>query len=137
MSPESGYRFRDKDMRQIKAYCVSRESRYGVGSAVCGQRVAHFEGYTQDNDATKAASMDAVQHHRETVQPIREKTGAPPSRTPRAARPGRRSTRPAAAASLFDVVFRDRKTGAKAAIRDLRLPMPGRHNVSNATAAIA
>lgn len=41
------------------------------------------------------------------------------------------------AASLFDVVFRDRKTGAKAAIRDLRLPMPGRHNVSNATAAIA
>ncbi|BCH24104.1 UDP-N-acetylmuramate--L-alanine ligase [Mesorhizobium sp. L-8-3] len=41
------------------------------------------------------------------------------------------------AASLFDVVFRDRKTGANAAIRDLRLPMPGRHNVSNATAAIA
>lgn len=41
------------------------------------------------------------------------------------------------AASLFDVVFRDRKTGAQAAIRDLRLPMPGRHNVSNATAAIA
>jgi UDP-N-acetylmuramate--alanine ligase len=41
------------------------------------------------------------------------------------------------AASLFDVVIRDRKTGKETAVRDLRLPMPGRHNVSNATAAIA
>ena len=41
------------------------------------------------------------------------------------------------AASLFDVVIRNRKTGAETAIRELRLPMPGRHNVSNATAAIA
>ena len=41
------------------------------------------------------------------------------------------------AASQFDVVIRDRKTGRETAIRDLRLPMPGRHNVSNATAAIA
>jgi UDP-N-acetylmuramate--alanine ligase len=41
------------------------------------------------------------------------------------------------AASLFDVVIRDRKTGAQTVINDLRLPMPGRHNVSNATAAIA
>jgi len=41
------------------------------------------------------------------------------------------------AASLFDVVIRNRKTAAETAIRDLRLPMPGRHNVSNATAAIA
>ena len=41
------------------------------------------------------------------------------------------------AVSLFDVVIRDRKTGATTAIRDLRLPMPGRHNVANATAAIA
>jgi UDP-N-acetylmuramate--alanine ligase len=40
-------------------------------------------------------------------------------------------------ASLFDVIIRDRKTGAQTAIEDLRLPMPGRHNVSNATAAIA
>jgi UDP-N-acetylmuramate--alanine ligase len=40
-------------------------------------------------------------------------------------------------ASLFDVMIRDRKSGAEKAIRDLRLPMPGRHNVSNATAAIA
>lgn len=41
------------------------------------------------------------------------------------------------AASQFDIVIRDRKTGRETAIRDLRLPMPGRHNVSNATAAIA
>ena len=41
------------------------------------------------------------------------------------------------AASLFDIVIRDRKTAADTTIADLRLPMPGRHNVSNATAAIA
>ncbi len=41
------------------------------------------------------------------------------------------------AASLFDVIIRDRKTGEETAIDGLRLPMPGRHNVSNATAAIA
>ncbi|MBX3576827.1 MAG: UDP-N-acetylmuramate--L-alanine ligase [Rhizobiaceae bacterium] len=40
------------------------------------------------------------------------------------------------AASIFDVVIRDRKTGSMTTIADLRLPMPGRHNVSNATAAI-
>jgi UDP-N-acetylmuramate--alanine ligase len=43
----------------------------------------------------------------------------------------------AGAASEFDVVIRDRKTGSQTTISDLRLPMPGRHNVSNATAAIA
>ena len=41
------------------------------------------------------------------------------------------------AASLFDVTIRNRKTGEFISIADLRLPMPGRHNVSNATAAIA
>ena len=41
------------------------------------------------------------------------------------------------AASLFDVVIRNRKTGTETTIDNLRLPMPGRHNVSNATAAIA
>ncbi len=40
-------------------------------------------------------------------------------------------------ASRFDVVIRNRKTGEATRIEDLRLPMPGRHNVSNATAAIA
>ncbi|MCO5158064.1 MAG: UDP-N-acetylmuramate--L-alanine ligase [Aquamicrobium sp.] len=41
------------------------------------------------------------------------------------------------AVSVFDVSIRDRKTGAVEEIAGLRLPMPGRHNVSNATAAIA
>jgi UDP-N-acetylmuramate--alanine ligase len=40
------------------------------------------------------------------------------------------------ASSEFDVVIRDRK-GRSTEIAGLRLPMPGRHNVSNATAAIA
>ncbi len=40
------------------------------------------------------------------------------------------------ATSLFDVVIRSRK-GETTEIRDMRLPMPGQHNVSNATAAIA
>src|SRR5262245_49914646 len=41
------------------------------------------------------------------------------------------------AGSLFDVVIRNRKTGKETTIGDLSLPMPGHHNVSNATAAIA
>ncbi|BCH31843.1 UDP-N-acetylenolpyruvoylglucosamine reductase [Mesorhizobium sp. L-8-10] len=42
---------------------------------------AVFEGYREDKDAIKAA-MDAVQHHRETVQPIREKTGGSTFKNP-------------------------------------------------------
>ncbi|HMF66061.1 MAG TPA: UDP-N-acetylmuramate--L-alanine ligase, partial [Phyllobacterium sp.] len=41
------------------------------------------------------------------------------------------------AASRFDVHIAKRKTGEITEITGLRLPMPGRHNVSNATAAIA
>lgn len=41
------------------------------------------------------------------------------------------------AVSVFDVVIRNRKTASSTTIEGLRLPMPGRHNVSNATAAIA
>jgi UDP-N-acetylmuramate--alanine ligase len=41
------------------------------------------------------------------------------------------------ATSVFDVSVRRRKSGADFDIEGLRLPMPGRHNVSNATAAIA
>ncbi|MGE0503013.1 MAG: UDP-N-acetylmuramate--L-alanine ligase [Rhizobiaceae bacterium] len=41
------------------------------------------------------------------------------------------------ATSRFDVTIRSRKSGGETAIRDLALPMPGRHNVSNAAAAIA
>ncbi|MEL6202266.1 MAG: UDP-N-acetylmuramate--L-alanine ligase [Pseudomonadota bacterium] len=39
--------------------------------------------------------------------------------------------------SLFDVEIRDRKAGETIALDGLALPMPGGHNVSNATAAIA
>ena len=39
--------------------------------------------------------------------------------------------------SHFDVIIRNRKTGATVEMKDLVLPMPGLHNVSNATAAIA
>src|SRR5467141_4594422 len=39
--------------------------------------------------------------------------------------------------SSFKVVIRNRKTDATHEIADIMLPMPGRHNASNATAAIA
>ncbi|MGJ4930323.1 UDP-N-acetylmuramate--L-alanine ligase [Bradyrhizobium sp. HKCCYLS2038] len=44
---------------------------------------------------------------------------------------------PMGGGSAFKVIFRDRKSGATHEISDLVLPMPGRHNASNATAAIA
>jgi UDP-N-acetylmuramate--alanine ligase len=44
---------------------------------------------------------------------------------------------PTGGGSRFNVVFRDRKTDATHEITDIVLPMPGRHNASNATAAIA
>src|SRR5207245_1990911 len=44
---------------------------------------------------------------------------------------------PTGGGSTFKVVFRNRKTDATHEISDIMLPMPGRHNASNATAAIA
>src|SRR5215813_10977302 len=44
---------------------------------------------------------------------------------------------PMGGGSKFAVAIRDRKTGATHEIKDVNLPMPGRHNASNATAAIA
>src|SRR5271165_2004372 len=44
---------------------------------------------------------------------------------------------PAGGGSSFKVLFRDRKTDATHEIAELMLPMPGRHNALNATAAIA
>src|SRR5262245_31228360 len=44
---------------------------------------------------------------------------------------------PMGGGSKFKVVIRDRKSGATREISDITLPMPGRHNASNATAAIA
>jgi UDP-N-acetylmuramate--alanine ligase len=45
--------------------------------------------------------------------------------------------KPLAGGSSFSVSFRDRKTEVAHEITDLHLPMPGRHNALNATAAIA
>jgi UDP-N-acetylmuramate dehydrogenase len=42
---------------------------------------AMMEGHPDDREAIRAA-MDAVQHHRETVQPIREKTGGSTFKNP-------------------------------------------------------
>ena len=42
---------------------------------------AVLEGFPEDKETIKAA-MDAVQHHRETVQPIREKTGGSTFKNP-------------------------------------------------------
>ena len=42
---------------------------------------AVFEGYPEDGDTIRK-EMDAVQHHRETVQPIREKTGGSTFKNP-------------------------------------------------------
>jgi UDP-N-acetylmuramate--alanine ligase len=39
-------------------------------------------------------------------------------------------------AAKFDAVFRDARKNSEVTIADLRLPMPGEHNVSNALAAI-
>jgi UDP-N-acetylmuramate--alanine ligase len=44
---------------------------------------------------------------------------------------------PMGGGSKFKVIFRNRKTGATHEIADIALPMPGRHNALNATAAIA
>ena len=41
------------------------------------------------------------------------------------------------AVSVFDIILRERKSEKTRTMESLRLPMPGRHNVSNATAAIA
>jgi UDP-N-acetylmuramate--alanine ligase len=44
---------------------------------------------------------------------------------------------PSGGGSAFKVVFRDRQTDTTHEIEDIHLPMPGRHNALNATAAIA
>ena len=44
---------------------------------------------------------------------------------------------PMGGGSKFNVVIRNRKTNTTHEIADITLPMPGRHNASNATAAIA
>jgi UDP-N-acetylmuramate dehydrogenase len=55
--------------------------RYSSAPAELIFTSALFEGFAEERDAIKAA-MDAVQHHRETVQPIREKTGGSTFKNP-------------------------------------------------------
>ncbi|MEM1364493.1 MAG: UDP-N-acetylmuramate--L-alanine ligase [Pseudomonadota bacterium] len=47
-----------------------------------------------------------------------------------------RNVRNEGAVSIFDLLIRNRATGEEHTELDIRLPMPGLHNVSNATAAI-
>jgi len=81
--------------RVVTVAAVDRQgNRHTLSSAEMGYAYRHsaapadwiftgavFEGYPEDPAAIKAA-MDAVQHHRETVQPIREKTGGSTFKNP-------------------------------------------------------
>ncbi len=81
--------------RVVTVAAVDRQgNRHALSSAEMGYAYRHsaapadwiftgaiFEGYPEDPAAIKAA-MDAVQHHRETVQPIREKTGGSTFKNP-------------------------------------------------------
>ncbi len=61
---------------------------------------ALFEGIPGDREEIQKA-MDEVQNHRETVQPVREKPAAQPSRILKAHLPGKKSTRRAVAACVL------------------------------------
>jgi UDP-N-acetylmuramate dehydrogenase len=81
--------------RVIEVRALDRKGRvHTLGNADMGYAYRHsaaaeelifvsavLEGYREDPDLI-AASMQAVQHHRETVQPIREKTGGSTFRNP-------------------------------------------------------
>ncbi len=81
--------------RVVEVHALDRQGKCHVlGNADMGYAYRHsaapadfiftsavFEGFAEDKEAIKAA-MDAVQHHRETVQPIREKTGGSTFKNP-------------------------------------------------------
>jgi UDP-N-acetylmuramate dehydrogenase len=72
--------------RQGNAHTLSNADmgyayRHSSASSSLIFTAALFEGYSEDRTAIKAA-MDAVQQHRETVQPIREKTGGSTFKNP-------------------------------------------------------
>jgi UDP-N-acetylmuramate dehydrogenase len=72
--------------RQGNIHTLSNEEmgyayRHSSASADLIFTSALFEGYKEDRETIRAA-MDAVQHHRETVQPIREKTGGSTFKNP-------------------------------------------------------
>ena len=81
--------------RVVDVYALDRTGkRHVLSNAQMGYAYRHsdapadliftgalMEGYRDDPDAIRAA-MDEVQHHRETVQPIREKTGGSTFKNP-------------------------------------------------------
>jgi UDP-N-acetylmuramate dehydrogenase len=81
--------------RVVEVHAVDRKGdRHVLSNADMGYSYRHssvpadliftsavFEGYPEDRAAIQAA-MDEVQHHRETVQPIREKTGGSTFKNP-------------------------------------------------------
>jgi UDP-N-acetylmuramate dehydrogenase len=72
---------RKGDIETFLAEDMEYSYRHSVVPAGVIFTSAVFEGYPEDKAAIKAA-MDAVQHHRETVQPIREKTGGSTFKNP-------------------------------------------------------
>ncbi|GHC75206.1 UDP-N-acetylmuramate dehydrogenase [Limoniibacter endophyticus] len=72
--------------RQGDAHVLSNsEMGYAYRSSMASKSLiftsALFEGYREDKDAIQA-SMEGVQQHRETVQPVREKTGGSTFKNP-------------------------------------------------------
>lgn len=81
--------------RVVEVYAVDRQGgRHTLSNEDMGYSYRHssapkdliftgalFEGYPEDPE-TIQKEMDAVQHHRETVQPIREKTGGSTFKNP-------------------------------------------------------
>jgi UDP-N-acetylmuramate dehydrogenase len=81
--------------RVVEVHAIDRKGgRHVLSNADMGYAYRHssapkeliftraiFEGMPADRDEIRAA-MDAVQHHRETVQPIREKTGGSTFKNP-------------------------------------------------------
>jgi UDP-N-acetylmuramate dehydrogenase len=73
--------------RQGNRHTLSNTRRWDTPTAIHRRRRSSFsparlfEGYPED-PATIRKEMDAVQHHRETVQPIKEKTGGSTFKNP-------------------------------------------------------
>jgi UDP-N-acetylmuramate dehydrogenase len=72
---------RKGELHILKNADMGYEYRYSSAPAGLIFTSAVFEGFPEEPAAIKAA-MDQVQHHRETVQPIREKTGGSTFKNP-------------------------------------------------------
>lgn len=72
---------RKGDLHELSNDDMGYSYRHSSAAADLIFTSAIFEGYAEDKDVIKAA-MDEVQNHRETVQPIREKTGGSTFKNP-------------------------------------------------------